>query len=751
MTTTTIRFALAALTLPGLLVTTPAPASGDAAGLDWPQWRGPARTGVSVESNWDPAGTPEPVWRRDLGLGHSSFAIADGRVFTLGYDAEAKRDRVFCFDADSGDEIWRHEYAAEIWDNAHDGGTLTTPTVVGEVVYTSNREGRAFCFDADDGDVRWSRDLRADHDLEPPTWGYSASPLVVDDRVYLNVGRVIALDRHTGADVWTTERSYGNAYSTPAPFERGGRAYLAVLGGDGLGVVGRADGADVAFYEWVKNPQIYPMTPVVVDDRIFISAGYNRGCVMLRLTDDGLEEVWAGRVMRNKMSGCVLWEGHLYGFDESILKCIDLDGNEQWRQRGLGTGSMSIAGGRLVILDGKGQVIVAEARPDAYVELSRHEVFDDGTAWSTPVLSHGRVYCRSSLGPMACLDYGGTGGGAGSASASASASATGERAGGLPDADAIVARHVARIGGAESAARVTSVRLRGTTESLVNTVRTGAVDMQWSAANGFSWREDTGFVWGHDGETGWHVGLRSDPRPVTGDDLDALREAGDVTRVLDPSAHYASLRTTGTTVFDNRKCYVVEATSGAGHARTLYFEVESGLYAGHQGEGIHMWTVRDWRELDGVTLPAHWAFYEPIKGEMTAAAFGDVTVNGDLEAEAFEVPAVVRLFMRTPEEIERDNARLAETHAGILGEWHAESGPPRPPFVFAITDGFLAMSRVGDDDDPDFMSEPDETGSFSIIGAPYVTFTPEANDAGVVESIQIFVGGEPRLRIVRGS
>ena len=85
-----------------------------------------------------------------------------------------------------------------------------------------------------------------------------------------------------------------------------------------------------------------------------------------------------------------------------------------WRKRGLGTGSMSIAGGRLLIIDGKGQVVVAEANPDEYVELSKQRVLSGGTYWSTPVLSHGRVYVRNSLGQMACLDYSGGGAGSGS-------------------------------------------------------------------------------------------------------------------------------------------------------------------------------------------------------------------------------------------------------------------------------------------------------------------------------------------------
>lgn len=738
MPTTSFSFSLVALVLSSL-PTAIGTAAADTEGFDWPQWRGPDRSGVSVESNWNVAGSAVPLWTTDLGLGHSSFAIADGRVFTLGYDREAGLDRVFCFDATTGDEHWRHEYPADIWDNAHDGGTQTTPTVVGDVVYTSNREGRVFCFNAVDGTVRWSRDLAADHGLTPPTWGFSASPLVVGDRIHMNFGKVISLDRGTGADLWVTETDYGNAYSTPAPFEHDGRSCLALLDGDGLAVVAGADGQELAFLPWVKNPQIYPMTPVIIGDRIFISAGYNRGCAMVRFDGETLEEIWAGRTMRNKMTGCVLWEGHLYGFDESILKCIDLEGNELWRQRGLGTGSMSIAGGRMIILDGKGQVIIAEADPEEYREHSRHKVFDEGTAWSTPVLSHGLVYCRSSLGPMACLDYTGSGG----------AIRTSNVPQTLPDADQLVARHVEAIGGEASAERVHSIRLGGTTESLVNTVRAGSVEVLWANDGGFYWREDTGFDWGHDGDMGWHVGLRSAPRAVEDDEFDALREAGDISRVLDLAAHYTDLRTLRATTFDNRPCYAVEAVSRDGHARTLYFEVESGLYAGHQGEGVHMWTVSNYQDFDGVMLPARWAFYEPVKGEMTAATFETVTINGSIADDAFAIPGIARLFMRGPEEIARDNERLTELHAAILGTWHVPEDAGRPPTRFVIQDGFLVMADGDDDDDPEILTEPDESGVFSMHGAAYVTFHVEWDDDMVAQAIEIRVGGQPRLRFVR--
>ncbi len=725
------------LLLPLLLTLCPGLAAQTSDGTDWPQWRGPDRTGISVESAWNPVGSTEPLWTRSLGLGHSSFAVADGRVFTLGYDADQGLDTVFCLDAATGEELWTHSYPSEIWDVAHDGGALTTPTVVGEVVYTSNREGKVFCFDVADGTVRWERDVRVEKELEPPTWGFSASPLVVDDRVIMNVDRVIAFDRHTGEDVWVSAKGYGISYSTPAPFELDGRSYLAVLSGDGLAVLDRADGSEVDYFEWIKNPQIYPATPVIIGDRIFISAGYERGAAMLRLADGKLEELWSSRIMRTKMSGCVLWEDHLYGFDESILKCIDLDGNQKWRKRGLGTGSMTIAGGRMIILDGKGQLIVAEATPEDYVELSRQDVFDDGTSWSTPILSHGRIYCRSSKGQMACLDYSSA---APTAVVAQAAAAPKE----MPAPEALVARHRTAVGGPAALDGVKALRMTGSGESLRNTVRTGSVELDWAAERGFSWKDEAGFQLAFNETAGWTAGGRGGPRVLEGESLDALHEAGDLERLFDPAASYASLGEVEWTVFDNRNCFAVRAETSEGLERTLYFEAETGLLAGHQGEGILMWTLADYRDFDGLMLPTTWAFYEPVKGEMNSAVF-DTVVRNPEGADPFAVPEIVQLFMRTPEQIERDNAELTEAHGALLGTWYAEGEADSPPMQLEVRDGFLVFQG---ERGPNRLTRS-EDGGLVMLGAEYVTFTPETDDAGRAIAIQVDVAGEPEVRLVR--
>jgi len=380
-------------------------AAGDPSDGDWPQWRGPDRDGVSRETDWTSEGQPKDLWKASVGLGYSTVSVANGRLYTLGYDVEQELDVVFCLDAETGEEVWTHAYPAKIWNLMHAGGTLTTPTVDGDVVYTSNREGKLFCFDAATGEIRWERDLAAELELTPPKWGFAASPIVFGNMLVLNLGRILALEKESGETIWITEESSGSAYSTPELFARGDRSLLAAFNSDGLAVHDLKDGARVAFHEWKTQFDVNSATPIAVAGKLFVSSGLGRGCGMFELGDDGLEVVWESKIMRTKLSGVVLYEGYLYGIDEAELRCISLTGEEMWRERGIKDGAIVIAGGRLVCLNQDGDLIVAKASPDGFEELSRKKVLEGGKYWSTPVVSGGRIYCRNSKGDLVCRDH----------------------------------------------------------------------------------------------------------------------------------------------------------------------------------------------------------------------------------------------------------------------------------------------------------------------------------------------------------
>ena len=386
-------------------VTAAPAAAGAYSGFDWPQWRGPTGDGVSAETGWNEHGAPEPLWQAELGLGHSCVSVVGDRVYAIGFDQDQQRDVIRCLDADTGTEHWQHSYPGVIRNLFHGGGTLTTPAVRDGRLFVATREGELRCLDAATGELLWHRRVAADLELEGTEYGFGGSPLLVDELVVYHVAAVVALDARSGELVWRTEPLEAQ-YSTPVALDLDGEPLLASFTKKGLYVLDRRSGEQRHFHPWRKGPTtVNASTPVVLGDRIFISSGYDHGCALLQLGADGLRVLWQSRVMRNKLAGCDYHDGYLYGFDEGTLKCIGLDGVERWRKRGFGQGALSIAGGRLVVQGHRGDLVIATASPDGFRELTRRKVLSGGTNWTTPVVAHGRIYCRNSLGRLVCLDH----------------------------------------------------------------------------------------------------------------------------------------------------------------------------------------------------------------------------------------------------------------------------------------------------------------------------------------------------------
>ncbi len=692
---------VALLTCCWTLVAAPALA-GSENEADWPRWRGAEATGVSPETGWSPAGTNGTLWAKNIGFGHSSFAVANGRLYAMGYDNERGLDVIHCMNPETGEEIWTHTYEADFWNEGHDGGTCTTPAVDGDMVYASNREGRLFALRADSGSVVWSRDLQEELGVTPPRWGFSGSPVIVGDTVIANVGTLSAYDKSTGVHKWTSERELGNAYSTPIEYDWFGRPCVLVLNGLGLAAIDRNDGSEIAFHPWSRNPDrsIYGATPVIVGEHLFISANSGGGCVMLTPKQDGTFDVaWESRVMSNNYAGCVLYDGHLYGFDRSILKCIDLEGNEMWRRRGIGVGAVVVVGGKLLIIGAKGELIVAEATPEDYIELSRHDVLDGGAYWATPVLSHGLVYARNSLGDMVCRDYRGD---------VNVPDARLDLPQEMPAAEALFAKHVEAIGGARALRSLNTLSLTGTGERQGGgPVEHCDAQLSWSANGSFVWRFASGLDFGYRGDSGWSMSAQG-PAVLEGAQLDNYREVGNLYRVLEENWGFESAETTEARVFDDRTCYVVQATVTDGNTRTLYFEAESGLLAGHEGDDVPLWTFDDYQKVNGVLIPMEWSFFATQSGAMTSAKFTKAVAN-QTDASRFQPPALIALMTRTEQENEQVNERLRKDYNHLVGRYQLITGNMiGTPLTISIDGGALRSSFAGGQ--LDYLAEPDEQG-----------------------------------------
>ncbi|MBN1673082.1 MAG: PQQ-like beta-propeller repeat protein [Kiritimatiellae bacterium] len=382
-------------------------------GLDWPQWRGPNRDGISAETGWLASWPPALVWTQSVGMGYSSVAVSEGRVYTHGwYDRSTDEDEVRCLDADTGAELWSYSYA-HAYGNSY-RGPRATPTVDGNEVYTFSNLGQLKCFNKVTGALLWSKTVN----VGSPGYKLSGSPLIEGNLVILNAGgRGVAVDKNAPHDiVWTTSGTAG--YSSPFAFTYNSQRTVVLFSGAGLYGVNPANGSTRFSYAWTSTANA--ADPVIYGDKVFISTGYGQGCAMLQLGSGALSEVWSNRDMENHFSTCVLRGDYLYGFDGkqgdtgAPLRCVDArEGTVKWSKTGFRTGSLLSADGKLIILGERGDLAVARVSSSSYDTEGRAQVtvIPNASAqhwWTSPALSDGRIYCRSYQGTLACLSVGGS-------------------------------------------------------------------------------------------------------------------------------------------------------------------------------------------------------------------------------------------------------------------------------------------------------------------------------------------------------
>jgi len=381
---------------------------------DWPNWRGPNYNGISAERDWDPLKIKDgmkPLWKASIGIGFSAISVADGQAYTMGNtgikgeDESKHSDVIFCFDAETGKEIWKYSYPQVLDPKYYEGGSLATPTVSGGKVYTVSKDGKAFCLDSKTGKEIWQKDLTKELGTKRTTWGYSGSPVVVDNMVIYNVGtKGVALDKNNGNLIWENGKEPGG-YATAVPFMAGNQKCIALFSfREIIGLVA-ATGKELWRFPWQTKHDVNAADPIIVGNKFFISSGYGIGCALIKIENGKVVELWRNKNMHNKMNGSVFWKGYIYGVDEGgELRCLNFKTGEiVWAQKGFGQGSITIADGKLIVLGEKGNLVIAEATPDGYKVIAEANILSP-RCWSVPILVNGRIYARNAKGDMVCLD-----------------------------------------------------------------------------------------------------------------------------------------------------------------------------------------------------------------------------------------------------------------------------------------------------------------------------------------------------------
>ena len=372
---------------------------------EWPQHRGPNRDNISTEKglldSW-PNDGPKEVWRQTgLGEGYSSVAISDGKLFTMGN--RGNDEMLLAFDVADGKPLWSTKTGRAYRENMGNG-PRGTPTVDKDHVYALGANGDLACVKVGKGEIVWQQNILDEYGGNNITWGISESVLIDGNNLICSPGgrqgTIVALNKMTGRPVWraSVQGSPQAAYSSPIVVEFGGVKQYVNYVHTAVVSVSAKDGNVLWGFRESANGTANCSTPLYADGQVYTSSGYGTGAASFKLAPGGKANVaYSNKDMVNHHGGMVLLDGHIYGFDEQILKCIDLKtGKAKWQNRSVGKGSVTYADGYLYLRSENGPVALATATTNGYDEKGRFDPpgRSNKPSWSHPVVCGGKLFLR---------------------------------------------------------------------------------------------------------------------------------------------------------------------------------------------------------------------------------------------------------------------------------------------------------------------------------------------------------------------
>lgn len=401
--------------------------SVEASSLDWPNIYGPQHNSCSLETNvntvWSNDG-PKVLWRQNVGVGFSAPICIDGKTLLLSrVDDE---EIISCHDATDGHVLWDFRYSTTcqcIYE--YSNGPYSTPVANRTHVFSVGAQGQLHCLDLASGSLVWKRDLFAEYEIEERDWPFAGSPLILEDRLILNLGAVekeagiIAIDLSDGATIWEATHD-GYAHTTPTIATIHGQRLVFVLTFEGLVCLNPDDGnVHWEIAHQVRDPTgmngTNSVSPVVVDDRVCIVSGpkIKPGLRCIRVLPDGnYDEPWNDiRLLNSQYTNLVTVGDHLFGFTPMTvggptLKCINLKrGKLAWKGKpDLGRGNMLAVGNSIIILGEDGTLASFELNTSKLVERSRTaKPVLEKPCYTSLALNQGLLFARNEK-ELICFD-----------------------------------------------------------------------------------------------------------------------------------------------------------------------------------------------------------------------------------------------------------------------------------------------------------------------------------------------------------
>ncbi len=389
---------------------------------DWPQFRGPARDGISKEAGllrqW-PATGPKVLWTVPVGQGYAGAAIVAGRVYHHDYDEKKSEWSVIARSLADGKMIWQFREARVIRPNH--AITRTVPAVDGRFVFSLDPKLGLHCLDAKTGKQLWAKNLVAAYKATIPPWYNGQNPLLEQDRIVIATGGdaiLVAFEKATGKEIWRTPnpKKIAITHASVMPAVLGGvKQYVFGTLNGPLGV-SAANGQLLWEFPRKFNVAVAPSVLPIDGERVFMTASYDAGSVMVRVRREGggfrAERAWDMQLneWNSEVHTPILYKGHLFAVGKKkrgLFTCLTLEGKEVWSSDGKAAfelGSYLLADGMFFVLEGKTGVLhLVDANPTAYKELAKAQVLSGPDVWGPMALSDGKLIVRD-LTKMIALD-----------------------------------------------------------------------------------------------------------------------------------------------------------------------------------------------------------------------------------------------------------------------------------------------------------------------------------------------------------
>ena len=381
---------------------------------DVPQFFGPRRDGVvhgaRLSHDWT-ATSPRLLWRQPIGAGWSAFSVVGQNAYTQ--EQSGENELISCLDVLTGRRIWSHTNSAHFSQWQGGDGPRATPCEDRGQIFAIGATGILDCLNASTGRLIWSREVLKENKLSNLIWGVSCSPLVTADSVIVTGGSdtratVLAYRRQTGEPLWQAGTDKAS-YASPMLASISGKDVVLSVNAASLTAHDPLTGEVLLDYPWSNDKWPKASEPVLLDgDRIFLSAGYGVGCVMLKIkaTSGGkltATELWKNKMMKTQFNSAAVRGQYIYGLDDGLLACVDADtGTRKWKDGHYGSGQSLLVDDAVIIQAESGEVVLAKADPAAFVELGKIPALHSKT-WNHPTLAGHYLLVRNDV-EAACYE-----------------------------------------------------------------------------------------------------------------------------------------------------------------------------------------------------------------------------------------------------------------------------------------------------------------------------------------------------------